>query len=161
MFELENTYLKILCDDDTEVNIRRIKRVNLAKFSEKHEKILESILSFNGRIGNFLAVDKNYNLLVELCKLIPVDEEPKFLDFTKIENNYELITLLFFSTSYNPETGNFDLGDDGITYKPSLLNQFNFVEYEELMGKLALKVHMGKMKENKKMREELDKVINA
>ena len=159
MYRLENTYLKVTANEDKEITIRRIPRSNLAKFSERYELVIEKLLEVNGAMGSFLADNRNYNNLKELCKLIPIDEEPKTLQLEEIEENYALLTLLFFTTSFDHEEFKFQNLDNEEPFKPSLISKFNFVEYEELVGKMALKVRIKKTKEQMAMREEINKAL--
>lgn len=161
MFRLENTYLKINPTESLELTIRRIPRVNLAKFSERYEQVIEKLLEVNGAMGSFMSDNKNYNNLKELCKLIPIDEEPKTLSLELIEENYALLTLLFFTTSFDHEEFKFENLDNDEPFKPSLISKFNFVEYEELVGKMAVKVKVKKMKEQMVIQEEINQMLET
>jgi hypothetical protein len=161
MFRLENTFLKIKPTEEKELTIRRIPRVNLAKFSERYELVIEKLLEVNGAMGSFLADNKNYTNLKELCKLIPIDEEPKTLQLEEIEENYALLTLLFFTTSFDYEEFKFDNLENDEGFKPSLISKFNFVEYEELVGKMAIKVRIGKMKEQMEAQQKMNAILET
>ena len=121
-YELTNTSLKIEVEDKT-YTLRRIKRVNLAKFKEKYDLILQKFLECNAAVGNFLIDEQNVNLLIDVCKLIPIDEEDGFLKFEYIEDDYVLIAKLFLSESLNEETLIFE-GVEESGFKQSAISRF-------------------------------------
>jgi hypothetical protein len=164
MYKLENTYLTIpgvkqekneegvLERKEFDITVRRVKRKDLAKFTEKYEEILRRLFLVEGSIGSFLKDDKNYTLLKQLCELIPVDEEGGKLDVEWIEEDYALLTLLLFTLSYDIEEGEFK---DEKMRKP-LLAKFNFVEYDSLVGKLSTETTIMKLKGSKPLMDELE-----
>lgn len=164
MYKLENTYLLItglkkvkdeegkLKDEEFDITIRRVKRKDLAKFTEKYEEILRRLFFVDGSIGSFLKDEKNYTLLKQVCELIPVDEEEGKLNVEWIEEDYALLTMLFFTLSYDVESGEFN---DEKMRKP-LLAKFNFVEYDSLVGKLSTETTIARLKMSKPMMDELD-----
>ena len=154
-YEIKNTTLRLYDEDNIEINIKRIPRAQLATFSEKYDTILERLLEANGSIGTFLAVNKNYNLLNDLCKIIPTLEEPHHLLLDKIEDDYILLTQLFYSESINKETLLIDVKDNE-SLKPSLITRFNFMEYEQRLGKIAMKVRSRVMKEIENQMKEIE-----
>jgi len=164
MYKLENTYLTIpgvkqvkneegvLETQEFDITVRRVKRKDLAKFTEKYEEILRRLFLVEGSIGSFLKEDKNYTLLKQLCELIPVDEEGGKLDIEWIEEDYALLTVLLFTLSYDVEEGEFK---DEKMRKP-LLAKFNFVEYDSLVGKLSTETTITKLKTSKPLMDELE-----
>ena len=168
MFTLEDTYLKVtgvrqvkdedgkVKDEEFDITIRRVKRKDLAKFTEKYEEVLRRLFLVDGAMGSFLKDDKNYTLLKQTCELIPIDEEDGKLHLEWIEENYSLLTKLFFTLSYDEEEGEFK---DEKMKKP-LLAKFNFVEYDSLMGKLNTETTIMRLKMSKPMMEELDQLRN-
>ena len=166
MYKLENTYLLIsgvkqvkdeegkLKDEEFDITLRRVKRKDLAKFTEKYEEVLRRLFLVDGAIGSFLKDEKNYTLLKQVCELIPVDEEDGKLNVEWIEEDYNLLTQLFFTLSYDEETGEFS---DEKMRKP-LLAKFNFVEYDSLVGKLSTETMITRMKNSKPMVDELEEL---
>jgi hypothetical protein len=164
MYKLENTYLTIpgvkqvkteegvLEQQEFDITVRRVKRKDLAKFTEKYEEVLRRLFLVEGSIGSFLKDDKNYTLLKQLCELIPVDEEGGKLDVEWIEEDYALLTLLFFTLSYDIGEGEFK---DEKMRKP-LLAKFNFVEYDSLVGKLSTETTITKLRNSKPLMDELE-----
>ena len=132
----------ILIETDSGVNLtlRRVPRNRLAKFGEKYDDLMEGLLRENGAMGSFLASDKNYKILKDLCALIPIDEEPKTLELEKIEDDYSLLTRLFFSNSWDEETLSFKNLKEESTFEAAIICKFNFIEYEERLVKIMTKV---------------------
>lgn len=167
MYTLENTYLQIpgtrqvkdengnLKTEEFDITIRRVKRKDLAKFTEKYEEVLRRLFLVDGEIGSFIKEEKNYTLLKQVCELIPVDEEDGKLNLEWIEEDYILLTLLFFTLSYDVEKKEFS--NDDKMRKP-LLSKFNFVEYDALVGKLSTETMIQRMKASKPMMEELEQL---
>ena len=165
-YKLENTYLLIsgvkqvkneegkLQEEEFDITVRRVKRKDLAKFTEKYEEVLRRLFLVDGQVGSFLKDDKNYTLLKQVCELIPVDEEDGKLNVEWIEEDYPLLTQLFFTLSYDEEAG--DFGDEKMR-KP-LLAKFNFVEYDSLVGKLSTETMITRMKNSKPMVDELEEL---
>ncbi|HET8687032.1 MAG TPA: hypothetical protein VFM18_10260 [Methanosarcina sp.] len=167
MYTLENSYLQIpgirqvkdeegkLKDEEFDITVRRVKRKDLAKFTEKYEEVLRRLFLVDGQIGSFLKDDKNYTLLKQVCELVPVDEEDGKLHLEWIEEDYTLLTLLFFTLSYDAEKQEFS--EEEKMRKP-LLAKFNFVEYDSLVGKLSTETMIQRMKASKPMVEELEQL---
>lgn len=168
MYDLQNTCLKIegaravkteegkLKNEEFDITIRRVKRKDLAKFTEKYEEVLRRLFLVDGAIGSFMKEEKNYTLLKQVCELIPVDEEDGKLHIEWIEDDYALLTQLFFTLSYDEELGEFS---DEKMRKP-LLAKFNFVEYDSLVGKLSTETTITRLKNSKPLMEELDQLRN-
>ena len=166
MYTLENTYLLIngvkqvkdeegkLKSEEFDITVRRVKRKDLAKFTEKYEEVLRRLFLVDGAIGSFLTDEKNYTLLKQVCELIPVDEGDGKLNIEWIEEDYALLTQLFFTLSYDEKTGDFV---DEEMRKP-LLAKFNYVQDDNLRGKLATETMITRMKASKPMMEELDEL---
>lgn len=167
MFTLENTYLIIpgnrlvkneegkLENKEFDITVRRVKRKDLAKFTEKYEEVLRRLFLVDGQIGSFLKDDKNYTLLKQVCELIPIDEEDGKLNVEWIEENYPLLTILFFTLSYDVDKQEFEEGDK---MRKPLLAKFNFVEYDSLVGKLSTETMITRMKASKPMVDELEEL---
>jgi hypothetical protein len=135
-----------------DITIRRVKRKDLAKFTQKYEEVLRRLFEVDGAFGSFFIEDKNYNLLKQLCELIPIDEAPGKLDIEWIEENLGLLTLLFFTTSYDIEKGEFIEEK----MRKSLIAKFNYVEYDTVVGKLNTETTILKLKNSKAMVQELE-----
>lgn len=167
MFTLENTYLRItgsrnvkneegkVENKEFDITIRRVKRKDLAKFTEKYEEVLRRLFLVDGQIGSFLKDDKNYTLLKQLCEIIPIDEEDGKLNLEWIEEDYALLTLLFFTSSYDVNKQEF-LDDE--KFRKPLLAKFNFVEYDSLVGKLSTETMITRIKTMKPMTDELEQL---
>jgi hypothetical protein len=164
LYELKNDYLSIevtIQEKDEEgvihyrkqdITIRRVKRKDLAKFTQKYEEVLRRLFEVDGAFGSFFIEDKNYNLLKQLCELIPIDETPGKLNLEWIEEDLGLLTLLFFTTSYDIEKGEFV--DEKM--RKSLIAKFNYVEYDTVVGKLNTETTITKLKNSKAMVQELE-----
>lgn len=164
MYDLKNDYLTIpgkrevkdesgkIKLEDFDITVRRIKRKDLAKFSQKYEEVVRRLFAVDGNFGSFFIDDKNYNLLKQLCELIPIDEEDGILNVDWIIENPSLLTLLFFTTSY--DTKEMEFVDEKM--KKSLIAKFNYVEYDSLMGKLNTETTIQRLKNSKEMVKELD-----
>lgn len=163
-YELKNDYLliegkkEIKKEDGSienqvfDITLRRVKRKDLAKFTQKYEEVLRRLFEVDGAFGSFFIEDKNYNLLKQLCELIPIDEAPGRLNLEHIEDNLGLLTLLFFTTSYDLEKGEFIEEK----MRKSLIAKFNYVEYDTVVGKLNTETTILKLKNSKAMVQELE-----
>lgn len=164
LYELKNDYLQIegkrevkdeagvTKNEPFDITIRRVKRKDLAKFTQKYEEVLRRLFEVDGAFGSFFIEDKNYNLLKQLCELIPVDEEGGKLNLEWLEDNLGLLTLLFFTTSYDIEKGEF--ADEKM--RKSLIAKFNYVEYDAVVGKLNTETTIAKLKNSRTMVAELE-----
>ena len=135
-----------------EITLRRVKRKDLAKFTQKYEEVLRRLFEVDGAFGSFFIEDKNYNLLKQLCELIPIDEENGKLNIEWIEEDLGLLTLLFSTTSYDTDKG--ELIDEKM--RKSLIAKFNYVEYDTVVGKLNTETTIAKLKNSKAMVQELE-----
>lgn len=132
-YELTNTAIKIEIEDKT-YTLRRIKRGDLTKFKEKYNSILNKFMECNASLGEFLMEEKNFNLLVDVCKLIPVDEltNDEFFDFKILEQDYLLIAQLFISESFKDGCKLELKPNEG--WESSAICRFNFWDYDTAMG---------------------------
>lgn len=163
-YELKNDYLQIegkrevktdegvVNTEKFDITVRRVKRKDLAKFTQKYEEVLRRLFEVDGAFGSFFIEDKNYNLLKQLCELIPTDEQSGKLNIEWIEEDLGLLTLLFFTSSYDTEKGEF--ADEKM--RKSLIAKFNYVEYDAVVGKLNTETTIAKLKNSKTMVQELE-----
>ena len=157
-YDLTNTSLIIKPEgSEEEYVIKRVKRAKLAAFVEQQNAIMTGLLLHGGYIGSFLQDTNNIKKLEAICKLIPLAEDGKFLPFSALEEDYELLTLLFFSTSFDADTMDYVVDDD-VNYEPSLLHKFNFINYREVLGKLQLQVMQEKAKEYQQLRDQAKEI---
>jgi hypothetical protein len=142
-------YLEITANDKT-YRIRRVKRKDLTAFIEAYRKVLENFVYFNGAIGNVLAEEKRWNDLVNCAKFIPVDGQEKIgFDLSLIEDDYDTLIELFFSTSWNRDRNEYVDLDNG--FKSSQLAKLNRIDYDGDWVKILLKVKEIKEKEIEKL----------
>ena len=127
---------------DKNIYIKRIKRKNLNTFIDFQDKLLYKFINSNLAVGEIIANDENLELLKEMGSLIPIlnkGEETtlsvdEILDY---EDCYlEVLTRLFFTQSIDDENFN----DPNSPYRPSLIAEFNQLDYGGQLGKNAEKI---------------------
>jgi hypothetical protein len=142
-----NTLLEVnvkdeIGDNKGNVYIKRVKRPNLEAFIELQDKLLYKFIDNNLAVGNIIASNEGWQLLKEMAALIPILQEGEEctldLDFLEQEDADYLnnIVRLFFTKSVDDE----DFNDPEAPYKPSLLAEFNHLDYGGSLGKQVQKI---------------------
>lgn len=132
-----------------ELLLRRTKRVELKKLIDLQKIIIEDFIYFNGNVGSFIAEDKCWNNLLKISKYIPVDGLKEGFPIEKIENDFSLISRLFFSDNWEE----LDFNSLDIKPEPSLICKLNKLDYDSALGKSIMSVQNKKKLEMQELTE--------
>ena len=126
-------------DDGTiseELYLRRVVRSRINDVVELQKLLLESFLKNNAAIGPCIAEDNTWKTMKKLASLIRVvgNDKPGF-DIDRLEEDYEQLTALFFSTALTDE-GELNTEEAGWLLKPSLIARLHGLNWEEDVKKI-------------------------
>lgn len=114
--------------------IKPLIRKDLKTFFSLYEELLASCIEKNYAIGSIIAEDSNWELMTKMAKLLPIEaEEKKGLNISSIENEFEILTKLFISTSIDEETGAVKADDSN--FQPGMLARLNGFDFFTVMQK--------------------------
>ncbi len=137
---------------DKQLYLKRIKRSKLNTFIDFQDQLLYKFINSNLAVGDIIADDNNLELLKQMGSLVPVlnNGEESTLDVDQIldyEDCYlEVLTRLFFTQSIDDE----DFTDPNSPYRPSLIAEFNQLDYGGQLGKNAEKIAEEENQKNQK-----------
>jgi hypothetical protein len=98
--------LRVKLDDGTEVVVKRCTLENTQVLLELQDELLEDYARCNGAIGEIIAKPEVRTRLQTVCNLLPLvnaKDPAEFLDFEKIQDNWEQLIVLFFNGSLNDD----------------------------------------------------------
>jgi hypothetical protein len=124
--------IKVELDKKT-VIINRFKRKDLAAFYNLYQELVSVYFLHQGAIGSFLMDERGWDLLTQISSILPIEAQKELgFDITVIEEDFDLINNLFFTTSFNSETGELELNEFG-QLDPGLISRLNRLDFLEVM----------------------------
>jgi len=126
---------KVVYPDNGEiVLIKRVNRDNLKDFWELQCEVLEIYVKNNASFASIMMDDDGYTLLKTMCEMVPTKgTDKKFLDFERLEEDYEQLERLFCNSSITDNSKESAL-EEGI--KPSIISLLHRFDYSGTVGKL-------------------------
>lgn len=124
--------IKVKYDDGTEVQVKRCSLEDTATLLELQDSLLEAYVKCNGAVGELLYRTDIRDSLTTMCNMLPIvstKESNEFLDFSRIEENWEQLVLLFFNGSLDEDR---ELRDASV---PGHVSQLHFFGYVRMIQK--------------------------
>jgi hypothetical protein len=124
--------LRVKLDDGSEVVVKRCTLQNTQMLLELQDELLEDYARCNGAIGEIIAKEEVRTRLQTVCNLLPIvsTKEPiEYLDFEKIQDNWEQLVVLFFNGSLNDDRQLVDVTT------PSKISELHFFPYVQMLQK--------------------------
>lgn len=135
------------------ISIKPVKRKDLSDLVEANKTIIESFLKYNGGIGSALADDNVWIAMDKIAKLCPViGKEDLGFDLELIDNDYGLLSKLFFTQNEQEETL-----DSSKQIKPSVISTLNYLDFPGEMGKALKKLRVQQEQEEKEEKQTKEK----
>lgn len=115
--------------------MKRVKRHRNRELIQLMEKLTEAYFINNASLGEVIADDSNWNLMKTVASMIPiVGKDKDGFDIERIADDYDQLTKLFFTTTYDESIEDSDeLYANGI--KPSLISKLHDLNWEEAKKK--------------------------
>lgn len=131
MNKLQFKLLDINTETEVLILVKRVKRSDLNNFLKLNRALLEEFVFYNGSAGTAIADNKVWDLIKKISKIVPLIPTGYLSDHLDLlEENLNIINSLFFSASWDLETGEFSFDEDTQGYKASLLYQLNDLDYQ-------------------------------
>lgn len=131
------------------ITIKPVKRKDLSDLVEANRIIVENFLRYNGGIGTALTDDNVWVAMEKIAKITPVlGQEEIGFDINLIENEYEILSKLFFTLNETEETL-----DSNKNIKPSIISTLNYLDFPGEMGKAFKKLREEQEKEDQETKK--------
>ena len=126
---------KVVYPDTGEiVFIKRVNRDSLKDFWELQCEVLEIYVKSNASFAAIMMDDDGYTLLKTMCEMVPIKgTTTAYLDFLRLEDDYEQLERLFCNSSITDNSKESAL-EEGI--KPSIISLLHRFDYQGAVGKL-------------------------
>lgn len=139
--------LRVKQDDGSEVVVKRCTLEHTQTLLELQDELLEDYARCNGAIGEIIAKPEVRTRLQTVCNLLPIvnaKEPTEYLDFEKIQDNWEQLIVLFFNGSLNDDRQLVDVTT------PSKVSELHFFPYVQMLQKHVEALEAEKDKTKKK-----------
>lgn len=124
--------LRVKLDDGSEVVVKRCTLENTQTLLEIQDELLEDYARCNGSIGEIIAKEAVRGRLQTMCNLLPLvsSKDPvEYLEFEKIQDNWEQLIVLFFNGSLTEDRQLTDVTT------PSKVSELHFFPYVQMLQK--------------------------
>jgi hypothetical protein len=109
------------------------------------EELITEYLYHNASTGSVVSDDRTWDLMLQAASYVPIDSQEKpGLDLSLIEDDYDILTELFFGT----------LSEDG--FVPPVLFELNKLNYATAVGKGATISQHRRDKESAELHQSLN-----
>jgi hypothetical protein len=130
-------------EEGNTVETLKVKRVKRSKHFDLFNLLKEPLYVFfrhNWSIGAVISNESYWKDLKKIAAMFPIMGEEKVgFDLDRIEEDYDQITQIFFTTSeFTP--GMFQSGDTASSPKPSLLAQLHYFDYQGELAKVGTRL---------------------